>query len=65
MNVLVNPKKEFEYEVPVVIVGAGACGLCAALAAKESGANVLVSGSTVFNQNNGNLKKNIELLRSN
>ena len=42
MNVLVNPKKEFEYEVPVVIVGAGACGLCAALAAKESGANVLV-----------------------
>ena len=42
MNVLVNPKKEFEYEIPVVIVGAGACGLCAALAAKESGANVLV-----------------------
>ena len=42
MDVLVNPKKEFEFEVPVVIVGAGACGLCAALAAKESGANVLV-----------------------
>ena len=42
MNVLVNPKKEFEYEIPVVIVGAGACGLCAALAAIESGANVLV-----------------------
>ena len=32
---------------------------------KEYGANVLVSGSTVFKENNGNLKKNIELLRSN
>jgi fumarate reductase flavoprotein subunit len=42
MNILVNPKKEFEYEIPIVIVGAGACGLCAALAAKESGVNVLV-----------------------
>ena len=30
----------------------------------EAGANVLVSGSTIFNQNNGNLKKNISLLRS-
>ena len=33
--------------------------------AKESGANVLVSGSTIFKENNGDLKKNIELLRSN
>ena len=32
---------------------------------KESGANVLVSGSTIFKENNGDLKKNIELLRSN
>ena len=32
---------------------------------KESGANVLVSGTTVFKENNGDLKKNIELLRSN
>ena len=31
---------------------------------KEAGANVIVSGSTIFNQNNGNLKKNISLLRS-
>ena len=30
----------------------------------NAGANVLVSGSTVFKQNNGNLKKNISLLRS-
>ncbi|MHC5656288.1 FAD-dependent oxidoreductase [Stappia sp. ICDLI1TA098] len=34
--------KEFEFEVPVVIVGAGAAGLVAALAAHEAGADVLV-----------------------
>jgi len=33
--------------------------------AKDYGANILVSGSTIFKENNGNLKKNIELLRSN
>ena len=33
--------------------------------AKEAGANVLVSGSTIFKKNNGNLKKNIDLLRHN
>ena len=36
-----------------------------AKSAKESGANVLVSGSTIFKENSGDLKKNIELLRSN
>jgi len=34
-------------------------------AAKEAGANVLVSGSTIFKENKGDLKKNIGLLRSN
>jgi ribulose-phosphate 3-epimerase len=33
--------------------------------AKDYGANILVSGSTVFKENNGDLKKNIELLRLN
>tara|TARA_B110000967_G_scaffold33089_1_gene31740 strand:- start:379 stop:1041 length:663 start_codon:yes stop_codon:yes gene_type:complete len=33
--------------------------------AKDSGANILVSGSTIFKENNGNLKKNIKLLRTN
>ena len=32
---------------------------------KDAGANVLVSGSTIFKENSGNLKKNISLLRSN
>ena len=29
----------------------------------EAGANILVSGTTVFKDNNGNIKKNIDLLR--
>ena len=33
--------------------------------AKKAGANILVSGSTIFKENNGDLKKNIELLRTN
>jgi len=33
--------------------------------AKKAGANILVSGSTIFKENNGDLKKNIDLLRSN
>ena len=33
--------------------------------AKDAGANILVSGSTVFNENKGDLKKNIEILRNN
>ena len=33
--------------------------------AKEAGANILVSGSTIFNENQGNLKKNIGILRTN
>ena len=30
----------------------------------KAGANILVSGTTIFKSNNGNIKKNIELLRS-
>ena len=33
--------------------------------AKKAGANILVSGSTIFKENNGDLKKNIEILRKN
>ncbi len=33
--------------------------------AKEAGANVLVSGSTIFRENQGDLKKNIGILRTN
>ena len=34
-------------------------------AAKDAGANILVSGSTIFKENSGDLKKNINLLREN
>ena len=30
----------------------------------NAGANILVSGTTIFKENNGNIKKNIETLRS-
>ena len=33
--------------------------------AKDAGANILVSGSTIFKENKGELKKNIEILRNN
>lgn len=42
MAVLPDDGKGFEIEVPVVVVGAGACGLTAALAAHDAGAQVLV-----------------------
>ena len=32
---------------------------------KKAGANILVSGSTIFKENKGDLKKNIEILRKN
>lgn len=53
MAVLSAEGVEFDFEVPVVVVGAGACGLVAALAAHDEGQEVLVlerdenpSGST-------------------
>jgi fumarate reductase flavoprotein subunit len=51
----IHPSCEFDVTVPVVIVGAGACGLIAALAAHDAGAEVMVlerderpSGSTAL-----------------
>ncbi len=35
-------ENEFEFRVPVVVIGAGGCGLTAALAANQGGAEVLV-----------------------
>jgi fumarate reductase flavoprotein subunit len=42
MSVVVGPRRAFGEEVPVLVVGAGACGLVAALAARDAGAEVLV-----------------------
>jgi fumarate reductase flavoprotein subunit len=42
MNVVVDPHHTFADRVPVAIVGAGACGLTAALAAAEAGVETVV-----------------------
>lgn len=42
MSQVLPPPAKFDAEVPLIIVGAGAAGLCAALAAKEAGAEPLV-----------------------
>jgi len=53
--VVVAPGERFDTEVPLLIIGAGAAGLCAALAAKEAGVDPIVierdavpSGSTAL-----------------
>ena len=33
--------KDFEFSVPILVIGAGACGCTAALAAHERGADVM------------------------
>jgi fumarate reductase flavoprotein subunit len=55
MPILPVPAEPFAASVPVLVLGAGACGLCAALAAHEGGAEVMVlerdetpSGSTTL-----------------
>ncbi len=42
MPILPVPEQPFEVTVPVVVAGAGACGLVAALAARGAGAEVLI-----------------------
>lgn len=55
MSILPPPTGGFDLHVPIVIIGAGACGLVAALAASDAGAEVIVveadavpSGSTAL-----------------
>jgi fumarate reductase flavoprotein subunit len=42
MGIIREAIPEFEFNIPVAIVGAGACGLTAALAARDEGADVIV-----------------------
>ncbi|MGI6855596.1 FAD-dependent oxidoreductase [Mesorhizobium sp. 1B3] len=42
MSVVSAEGVEFDFEIPVVVVGAGACGLVAALAAHDAGQTVMV-----------------------
>tara|TARA_A100001011_G_scaffold388420_1_gene467998 strand:+ start:456 stop:1118 length:663 start_codon:yes stop_codon:yes gene_type:complete len=57
---LVNEKK---FKVEIEIDGGINFENCTKV--KKAGANVIVSGSTIFKENKGDLKKNIGILRSN
>jgi fumarate reductase flavoprotein subunit len=41
-DVIIDPTAQFDFKVPVLVIGAGACGLSAALAARDYGADVVV-----------------------
>ncbi len=42
MGIISDFPESFDVQFPVVVIGAGACGCCAALAAREGGAEVLI-----------------------
>ncbi len=42
MSILPATDARFDWSVPVAVIGAGGCGLCAGLAARQTGAEVLV-----------------------
>jgi len=54
-------KKKLNVEIEID----GGINLQNCIQAKKAGANVLVSGSTIFKENQGDLKKNIGILRTN
>jgi len=58
-DILDNKKLKAEIEID------GGINFENCIQAKKAGANVLVSGSTIFKENKGDLKKNIEILRTN
>ena len=59
---LVNIRKEQKLNFDIEIDGG--INFDNSKLAIEAGANILVSGTTIFKSNNGNIKKNIDLLRS-
>ena len=52
-------KRKFKFDIEVD----GGINFSNSKVVKDAGANILVSGTTVFKENNGNLKKNIRTLR--
>ena len=54
----IEKKLDFEIEID------GGINFDNAKAARDAGVDILVSGTTVFKENEGNLKKNIQLLRT-
>ena len=56
----IKEKQEFNFDIEID----GGINFDNSKTAIEAGANILVSGTTIFKSNNGDIKKNIELLRS-
>ena len=55
----IKDKKKFRFDIEVD----GGINFSNSKLVKDAGANILVSGTTVFKENHGDLKKNIETLR--
>jgi len=56
----IQKEKEIDFDIEID----GGINFDNAKTAIEAGANILVSGTTIFKSNNGDIKKNIELLKS-
>ena len=56
----IKEKKNFNFDIEID----GGINFDNSKIAIEAGANILVSGTTIFKSNNGDIKKNIELLKS-
>ena len=57
-HIKIDSKLKFDIEVD------GGINFSNSKAVISAGANILVSGTTIFKENNGDIKKNIEILRS-
>ena len=56
----IKDKKKFNFDIEID----GGINFDNSKLAIEAGANILVSGTTIFKNNDGNIKKNIDLLKS-
>ncbi len=56
----IQKEKNFDFDIEID----GGINFDNSKIAIEAGANILVSGTTIFQSNNGDIKKNIELLKS-
>ena len=56
----IKHKKNFEFDVEVD----GGINFSNFKEVLEAGANILVSGTTIFKENNGDIRKNINLLKT-
>ena len=56
----IKDEKKFSYDIEID----GGINFENSKLAINAGANILVSGTTIFKSNDGDIKKNIELLRS-